>query len=240
MAINVDGLKFLKYCSNEELDFLVQIILAEGSLTESLTGSELYKKNSPNHKSYLKLIQEEIITFGNNTFFNQIAYLFDSPDLQDDYKKILISVCDKMDVSYRPSDTVTKIENQLLGKTFEGAFNSLSDNAKKALIQELGVQEGSRGKINAALFIKLFNKGGFESYKMSVVVANNVSKVLLGKGLPFVANATLTKTLSILSSGPVFWLTTLWGIYDLAGPNYKVIIPAVTYIACLRKMHPRK
>ena len=145
-----------------------------------------------------------------------------------------------MDVSYRPSDTVTKIENQLLGKTFEGAFNSLSENAKKALIQELGVQEGSRGKINAALFIKLFNKGGFESHKMSVVIANSLSKLVLGKGLSFVANATLTKTLSILSSGPVFWLTTLWGIYDLAGPNYKVTIPAVTYIACLRKMHPRK
>jgi len=37
-------LAFLTRCSNEELELLFKILIKEGSLTESITGSEAYKK----------------------------------------------------------------------------------------------------------------------------------------------------------------------------------------------------
>ncbi len=42
----------------------------------------------------------------------------------------------------------------------------------------------------------LIKIGGFKSYQIAVIVANQVMKVLLGRGLSLAANATLTRALS--------------------------------------------
>ena len=236
MKMDITGMSFLDDCSNEELDPLVQIIVKRGGFNEGLTYDDDYRKNYPNHRAYVRLIQQEILEYGNNSFSTLFDYLFSST-LGITYKQILMDVCGKMDISYNSSDSIEKIENQLLGKTFEGAFKDLSDSDKKAIVYDLEMREGLTDKISASNFIKLFNMGGFESYKMSVIIANSISKLIVGKGLSLAANAALTKGLSILVSAPVAWLTTLWGLYSAAGPNYKVTIPAVTYIAAIRRTH---
>lgn len=43
----------------------------------------------------------------------------------------------------------------------------------------------------------LIKIGGFKSYQIAVIVANQVMKVLLGRGLSLAANATLTRALSL-------------------------------------------
>jgi len=55
--------------------------------------------------------------------------------------------------------------------------------------------------------------------------------------LSFGANAMLTKTMSILT-GPIGWVVTgLWTVIDIAGPAYRVTIPAVIEIAALRQKY---
>ena len=69
----------------------------------------------------------------------------------------------------------------------------------------------------------------------SVIITNAVLKHLIGRGLSFAANASLTKTMAILT-GPIGWaITGLWTAADIAGPAYRVTIPAVFEITRLRQ-----
>lgn len=65
-------------------------------------------------------------------------------------------------------------------------------------------------------------------------MANQVAKVVLGKGLTFAANQTLTKVIGAFA-GPIGWVVTaVWTAFDIAGPAYRVIIPACIQIAYMR------
>ena len=76
--------------------------------------------------------------------------------------------------------------------------------------------------------------GGFGTYKMAVVVANAVAKSLLGRGLTFAGNATLTRTLGV-ALGPIGWIiTVLWTAIDIASPAYRVTISCVIQVAYMR------
>lgn len=74
-----------------------------------------------------------------------------------------------------------------------------------------------------------------------MIVANAVSKSLLGRGLAMASNAALTRWLSIFA-GPIGWsVTAIWTAIDIAGPAYRVTIPSVVQIAYMRaKMNMNK
>ena len=89
------------------------------------------------------------------------------------------------------------------------------------------------GKVGAGsilLAIKQF--GGFATYKVALIVANQAARVLIGRGLTLAANAALARGISIFL-GPVGWVLFAWGINDLLGTNYKRVIPGVLYIYCI-------
>ena len=53
-------------------------------------------------------------------------------------------------------------------------------------------------------------------------------------------NATITRTLSILT-GPLGWtITGLWTAIDIASPAYRVTIPAVFQIIYLRSLNANR
>jgi len=86
-------------------------------------------------------------------------------------------------------------------------------------------------------FQAIFRAGGFKSYQLTLVVVNGVMKALLGRGLSFAGNAALTRTMSILT-GPIGWaITGIWTAVDIAGPAYRVTIPAVIQVAVLRQKY---
>jgi len=78
------------------------------------------------------------------------------------------------------------------------------------------------------------------SYKIAVIVANTIANIILGRGLSLAANATLTRTISIFA-GPIGWLITgALTAVDIAGPAYRVTIPAVIQVAFLRQVYLNK
>ena len=224
---NEEGLEFLYDCTNEQLDFLVQLITTKGNLSELMTGNKLYQDNKPNHRKYVHLITDEIISFGSNTLSLS----------KNTYRQILMKVCNKRDVNYSSSESTWDIEDKLLAKVFDDAWDQMSESERKALIESLGGNEKKLKGKGAAGFIALFQSGGFTSYKLSVIIANALSKAVVGHGLKFATNAALTRGLAVLT-GPLGWvLTGLWTAFNLAGPAYRVIVPAVSYVAALRRIH---
>jgi uncharacterized protein YaaW (UPF0174 family)/signal recognition particle receptor subunit beta len=131
-----------------------------------------------------------------------------------------------------------KNEEQILFRMFEGALEKMSEKEKRELFKSMGLKEkefptGSAAAIVAQL---VANYSGFAVYRTSLVVANMVSRALLGQGLAFATNATLTRSIGVML-GPIGWIASgLWLAIDLAGPAFRKTVPAVVHVAMLRQM----
>jgi len=231
--IKDEDLEFLKKCKSKDLDSLVEILTKDKDgklrLGENLTKSELYKKYFPDHKKYWELIAEELQCYGANTVVTAIrgrGVL---------YKEILIDVCKKVKVNFNSDAPTEVIEMNLLMKIMTDSLEKMNPEELHKIAKEfnLSVTDFSKQTVVIALQTAI-KMNGFAMYKMTVIIANAVIKAFIGRGLTFAANAALTKTISIFA-GPIGWaVTALWTAFDIAGPAYRVTIPAVVHVAFLR------
>ncbi|PIF03879.1 MAG: hypothetical protein CSA86_04295 [Arcobacter sp.] len=239
MAYRYDeDLEFLSEIKSENLEDLVYLLThdKDGSkrVIEELTSSVGYKRYYPEHNKYWEYIAEELQKYGANTFATIIRGRKGVL-----YKEILIDVCEKLKVNFNKNSSTETIENNMLMKILENTLEKMSEEELKELAKELKIKDFNQLNKQAltALFITIFKAGGFKSYQLSVVIANAILKALIGRGLSFGANATLTRTLAILT-GPIGWIITgIWTALDIAGPAFRVTMPAVLEIAILRQMN---
>ena len=195
----------------------------------------LYKKFYPDHIKYIEEIMGEIQCFGGNTFATMLrggkGVL---------YKEILCDVCDKMKINYNKNSSVERIEGELFAKILEKAIEQMDAKELEQIVKEInkGTNISSAvGLSKQAALVAMqsaIKAGGFYSYQLALIVANAVAKQVLGRGLTLAANAGLTRAMSVFA-GPIGWaITGLWTGVDLAGPAYRITIPAVIEVAYLR------
>lgn len=239
MAYRYDSdLVFLEDIKSEDLADLVYCLTYDkdglSRITEELTSSNAYKLHYPDHHQYWDLIAAEIQCFGANS----IATIFRGGKGVV-YREVLADVCDKMKVNYNENSSTERIEKNLLMKILTDALENMSHEELKELAKATGVKStsGITAQAMTAIFQASFRAGGFQSYQLSVIIVNAVMKALIGRGLSFGGNILLTRTMAILT-GPIGWIITgLWTAIDIAGPAYRVTIPAVIQIAVLRQKH---
>ena len=142
-----------------------------------------------------------------------------------------------MKVSFRDTQSDEVIESYMLQKLFDDMSERLSDEDLRTMAREFGVKplRYSRQAIRAALQVAM-RRGGIYGLAWSMNVANVVARQAIGRGIvTFASGTVLSRSLSILT-GPIGWaLTAAWTAYDIAGPAYRVIVPAVIQIAYLRQ-----
>ena len=239
MAYRYDkDLEFLKNLESKELEQLVEILIYdkdwEKRYTEELSESDGYRKYYPEHSKYWQDIIEELQRFGGNSIANMLR--FGEGVL---YKEILTDVCDKLKVNYNKNSNVERIETNLLMKILEDALEKMSDEERKELAKSMGLKNTQDFSAQAmtGIFQAIFRAGGFKSYQLTLIIVNAILKAILGRGLSLGANAALTRTMAILT-GPIGWVITgLWTAIDIAGPAYRVTIPAVIEVAALRQKY---
>lgn len=233
-------LDFLKTCTKDELEPLVGAILGtdgKGNIDRSgRFSSELDKKPAftthfPDHTKYVDEIIEEIQKYGGNTIANTVRGMGVS------YHEVLCDVANKMKVNFNPTQTTQTIEDHLLAKVLEDAWEKMSEDERKKLIEEAGNVFGMKmGGIGAGVLVHIMRAGGFKTYQIALMVVNVIAKAILGHGLSFAGNIYLTRLIAVLA-GPVGWIVTgVWTAFDIASQAYRVTIPACIYIAALRKM----
>lgn len=234
-------LQFLSQCTNEELNDLVYCLTHDKDgktrWTEELTTTSAYKAYYPKHSLYWQEIAAEIQCFGGNT----IATLFRGGKGVL-YREVLIDVCSKLKVNFNKNSSTAAIENNLLMKIVTDALESMSQEEIAALGTGLGIKNtsGLTSEALTASFQAIFRAGGFKSYQLTLIVVNQVMKVLIGRGLSFAANATLMRVMAVLS-GPIGWtITGLWTAIDVGSAAYRVTIPAVIQVAFLRTQQAAK
>lgn len=230
-------LEFLSKCSDSDLQDLFECLIKDKDgdyrLTEMLTTLDSYKQNYPHHSKYWKELADELQSFGGNTFVN----FFRRGGVL--YKEVLTDVCEKLNVNFNKNSSTELIERYMFQKLFSDVVENMDEADRKQLYDSISrstadsILDYKPQALNSIAMVA-FKAGGFASYKIAVIVANFVWKLIFGKGLSFVANQTLTKALS-LWSGPIGWVITgAWTALDIAGPAYRVTIPAVIQVALLR------
>ena len=142
MAYRSDpDLEFLSSCDNDDLGILVDILTKDkdGEIrwTEELTNSEEFRRYSPNHKKYYKLIAAEIQTFGANTFMT----IFRSGKGVL-YREVLTDACDKLKVNYHEKSSISQIEVNLLMKILTDSLNEMSPEQLKEAVESLNLHTG--------------------------------------------------------------------------------------------------
>jgi uncharacterized protein YaaW (UPF0174 family) len=220
----------LASAATEELDGLVRCITAQGKWTCQLKRLQSYKDSYPNHRAYSKDIAAEIQKYGGNTLANQ---LFRSGKGVP-YKEIVNDVARHLKVAANGTtrDTELAIREHLLAELWK----KMSESERRALLDEFKVNDYSLVLHAAmpAILIKATTLTGFGAYKASVILANAFLKASLGHGLPFLANAVLTKSLSIFL-GPVGWTLAIgYAAKVIGGEAYRVTVPCVLLISMMR------
>ncbi len=235
MAYRYDrDLEFLKQLESSDLLDLFEVLVfgkdGEKRHNEKLTSSIEYKRHGDDYAKYAERIAEELQYYGSNSF---ASFIKGEGVL---YREILCEACNKLKVNYNKKSDTTLIEENMLSSILQKSLEKMSDEEIRELCDELGVKNtnklGKQALSTAAL--TLFKMGGFKSYQLALIVANAVIKAIFQRGLSLGANAALTRGLSILT-GPVGWIITgVWTAIDIAGPAYRVTIPACIMVATLR------
>lgn len=218
----------LERASDADLLPLVEYMLKK--LSNGIDTDERYKSDPKKPTSYADLIADEIRLFGGNTFANLARGGVGVP-----YREVVCDVADKMKVSYNKVSTVERIELLIVQKIFEDSIEKMTEEDRQKLIKDLGIRGIPVGSSATMIMQAIIKMGGFKSYQIAVIVANSIAKFILGRGLSFAANASLTKIMSIFA-GPLGWvISSLWTLIDIAGPSYKTTIPCVIHVAMLRQ-----
>ena len=232
-------LDLLSKMDNGSLEVLVTIITKakDGKLinSEDLSLQDRYIQYSPDHSRYWDLIAADYQYFGGNTAVNLIR----GKGIL--YEEILSDTCKDMKVNLPKDASVETKEINLLMKVLEKALEEMSESEKKEFLKNFNYngKEFTKQAIMAAVQVAI-RAGGFATYQLAVVVANAISKQLLGHGLKLAANAGLVRAIGVVA-GPIGWaVTAAWTAVDLAGPAKRITIPATIYIASLRQAELNK
>jgi uncharacterized protein YaaW (UPF0174 family) len=169
---------------------------------------------------------------------NDIARLFRGGDGVA-YEEVVCDVGEKLKASgISPSKSVSSNEELIIEKVFADTLDSMSEEEKRILFRSMNldvkkdVPLASSAAVLMPILLRQF--GGFATYRLAVIIANMVSRALLGGGLSFATNAVITRAVGTLL-GPIGWIATgAWLAVDLAGPAFRKTVPAVLYVAAMR------
>ena len=231
-------LDFLYRCDNEDLKLLSDFILIgdkpnlieryvhrEGNVrwSQRLTDKEIYKKNYPdNMKELIPELIKQLQLYGGNSAFN----LFRGKGVK--YRNILIKVAKAQKVNFNSAQSTKLIERSLLQKIMIAAIEKTSPDDVRHFSNNISkdVLLNNMGILNAGnpLFIKL----------TVIAVQQLAEKQGLKIAGGFIAKFVGSKWYAALT-GPVGWAVSIaWSVFDIFGPAYRVMFPAVVTIAYMR------
>lgn len=228
----------IRMAESDDLSILVGYL--HGTHNEDLSSVPRFKELNPrasekiydgDHRTYADDIAAEIQRYGGNSFANVFR-----GGKGVSYKEILNDVADQLKVKYNTSSSVEAIESQIQIKVLTQAYENMSKEERRELLNELGVGGASIPAVLPVAAIQgAVRLGGFTAYKLAVILANSIARLILGRGLSLGINAALTRVIGVFV-GPIGWaITAVWTLVDLAGPAYRVTIPCVLHIAYMRQ-----
>ncbi|MDE9455139.1 DUF3944 domain-containing protein [Xenorhabdus bovienii] len=230
-------LNLLGQCSNEELQLLVSILTTdprdgETRRTETLTGTPEYRLLAPDHRRYWQRIAAELQRYGANTLASLVRM-----GMGVTYREILGDVCDKLDVNYNPNSSTETIELCLLMKVLEKSLDQMSHDelATFSRNMQLDLTNPTPRLILIAVQAAI-RTSSLAALELATVLSASVI-TSLGGIATWGTVVVASRALSVLAGPVAIVLSSAWMICDIAGPAYRVTIPACIIVAWLRQQH---
>ncbi|AOF01651.1 oxidoreductase [Serratia surfactantfaciens] len=232
---NDPDLNLLGQCSNEELQLLVSILTTDPRdgdtrWTESLTCTPEYRLLAPEHRRYWQLIAAELQRYGANTLVSLMRL-----GQGVTYREILGDVCDKLDVNYNLKSTTEAIELCLLTKVLEKSLDQMTPEelATFSRNMQLDLTNPTPQLILMAVQAAI-RTSSLAALELATVLSASVI-TSLGGIATWGTVVVASRALSVIAGPAAIALSSAWMISDIAGPAYRVTIPACIIVAWLRQ-----
>ncbi|EIW9274850.1 DUF3944 domain-containing protein [Klebsiella variicola] len=232
---NDPDLNLLGQCSNEELQLLVSILITDPRdgdtrWTESLTSTPEYRLLAPEHRRYWQLIAAEFQRYGANTLVSLIRL-----GQGVTYREILGDVCDKLNVNYNLKSTTETIELCLLMKVLEKSLDQMTSEelATFSRTMQLDLTNPTPQLILMAVQAAI-RTSSLAALELATVLSASVI-TSLGGIATWGTVVVASRALSVIAGPVAIALSSAWMISDIAGPAYRVTIPACIIVAWLRQ-----
>lgn len=231
-------LEVLQYANKEMLDVLVRHLTFDKDglerVTSTLTGDTDFTSSRDDYHKVWKMIAGELQHFGGDTFVNLVR------GNGVTYREILIDVCKQIKVKTDFDASTIKIEQGMLAKLMSDTWDKMTAEEKEVLMSELKLDTKLAEQAAKSALINSILVGGFASYHVSLVLANSIATMIMGKGLQFVATTGFGRAVGLLG-GPVGWVISgLLTLPAISGPAFRVTCPAVIQVAAMRQQLENK
>jgi len=120
-------------------------------------------------------------------------------------------------------------------------MEKMSAEEIKIIVSEFKLSADISNKQEAIVAIKIaILEGGFKTYQMALIIADAISKEILGEGLATTTRMAILGSVGIFL-GPIGWIATgVWATLNIASPAYRVTIPSVMQVIYLRQSNLNK
>ena len=170
-----------------------------------------------------------------------VSYVFNEIfDDQPSYQKIVRRAAKKLKIKCEKYESAREMEIKIAQKVIETMWEKMTPEQKREMEEQLrktASQFDKGGELlgSSSIFLALTGAqlSGFGIYLLASTTLGALSG-MIGITLPFVVYTTMSSTIAFVI-GPVGWIGAgLFTVWQLTGPSYKRVIPAILYICALR------
>ena len=226
--LNDSDLDFLQHCSEEQLANFARLLThnekGKTRLSSVLMRNELFKSmegHPEQHRRNWQLIAGELQHFGGDSIANKLRGHCKL------YRAILLDVSKRLKLKADKEMSTFEIEQQLLEQFLRNTWKNMDEEHKQEFLHAIDARVNELEELLPLLMKdKLLAKGVSHllSSQLTRILRTHAAMSVLGHGL--LRGAGL--------GGPVG--AALNGVKAVSGSAYRVTIPAVLQIACLRRM----
>ncbi|BEA41839.1 acidic protein MsyB [Escherichia coli] len=226
--LNDSDLDFLQHCSEEQLANFARLLThnekGKTRLSSVLMRNELFKSmegHPEQHRRNWQLIAGELQHFGGDSTANKLR------GHGKLYRAILLDVSKRLKLKADKEMSTFEIEQQLLEQFLRNTWKNMDEEHKQEFLHAVDARVNELEELLPLLMKdKLLAKGVSHllSSQLTRILRTHAAMSVLGHGL--LRGAGL--------GGPVG--AALNGVKAVSGSAYRVTIPAVLQIACLRRM----
>lgn len=226
--LNDDDLDFLQHCSEEQLANITRLLThnekGKARLSSVLNHNDLFKSmegHPEQHRRNWQLIAGELQHYGGDSIANKLR------GHGKLYRAILLDVSKRLKLKADKEMSTFEIEQYLLEHFLRNAWQKMDAEHKQEFLQAVDAKVSELAEL-----LPLLMKDRNLAKGVSHLLSGQLTRILRTHAAVSVIGHGLLRGAGL--GGPVG--AALNGVKAVSGSAYRVTIPAVLHIACLRRM----
>ena len=226
-------LQFLQFCKNDDLITLCNILTKDNfgnyRFNEQLTSTNSYPQNMNN--MWVDLANE-LQRYGGNTLVNVFMRNGRGPA----YAEIVKNVCHKLKVSVPQYAYIAHMGAIIMENIIDNTLSKMPKKEIRNLCNQLNISCGDKLAKDAILAALIASRmESLKVYKLLILnILSFISHTLIFPGSLTGDSFIMTHPLGLVLRSIMTTAQAGMSIWDVVGPAYRVIIPAILQVALIR------